>query len=53
MTIISPLQLVSYPQMIELVNEYMPEIIWSDGDWDKSDAYWRSKEFIAWLYNDR
>uniref|UniRef100_A0A915C928 alpha-L-fucosidase n=4 Tax=Parascaris univalens TaxID=6257 RepID=A0A915C928_PARUN len=45
-------ELVSYPQMAELVNEYMPEIIWSDGDWDKSDAYWRSKEFIAWLYND-
>ncbi|VDM23437.1 unnamed protein product [Toxocara canis] len=43
---------VSYPQMMELVNEYKPELIWSDGDWERSDEYWKSKEFIAWLYND-
>ncbi|VDP13297.1 unnamed protein product [Onchocerca flexuosa] len=42
---------VSYPQMLEIVKNYEPEIIWSDGDWEMSDDYWKSKEFIAWLYN--
>ncbi|MCP9265756.1 Plasma alpha-L-fucosidase [Dirofilaria immitis] len=42
---------VSYPQMLEIVRNYEPEIIWSDGDWEMSDDYWKSKEFIAWLYN--
>ncbi|VDD96504.1 unnamed protein product, partial [Enterobius vermicularis] len=42
---------ISYPQMLELVSDYQPEIIWSDGDWEMSDKYWKSKEFLAWLYN--
>jgi len=43
-------QQVSYRQMTELVNTYRPKLIWSDGDWDRSDSYWKSKEFLAWLY---
>ncbi|EFO23610.2 alpha-L-fucosidase [Loa loa] len=42
---------VSYPQMLEIVRKYEPQIIWSDGDWEMSDDYWKSKEFLAWLYN--
>ncbi|KAH7704348.1 Protein W03G11.3 [Aphelenchoides avenae] len=43
---------VSYPQMLEIVNAYHPEVVWSDGDWEQSEVYWQSKEFLAWLYND-
>jgi len=40
------------PEMLELVKQYEPEVIWSDGDWEASDAYFGSKEFLAWLFND-
>ncbi|RZF45675.1 hypothetical protein LSTR_LSTR010398 [Laodelphax striatellus] len=39
------------PEMRELVYKYRPEIIWSDGEWEAADTYWRSPDFIAWLYN--
>ena len=41
------------PQLYDLVNSYKPEYIWSDGDWMVHDTYFKSKEFLAWLYNDR
>ena len=44
---------VMVPQIYDLVNTYRPEYIWSDGDWEAPDTYWKSKEFLAWLYNDR
>ncbi|XP_073840092.1 alpha-L-fucosidase [Musca autumnalis] len=40
------------PEQMFLVQEYLPEIIWSDGDWEAPAKYWKSEEFIAWLYND-
>jgi alpha-L-fucosidase len=45
-------QQVSYPQMLEIVQNYQPDVVWSDGDWEKNEDYWRSKDFLAWLYND-
>ena len=39
--------------MYDYVTRYKPDYIWSDGDWDASWKYWKSPEFLAWLYNDR
>ena len=40
-------------QLKELVNNYQPSLIFSDGgEWDGSEDYWKTKEFLAWLYNE-
>jgi len=41
-----------WPQMKDLINTYQPDVFWTDGDWDLSDAKWKSPEFLAWLYNE-
>jgi alpha-L-fucosidase len=41
-----------WPQMKELVNTYQPDVFWTDGDWEGSDSLWKSREFLAWLYNE-
>jgi alpha-L-fucosidase len=40
------------PQMKDLVTRYSPDILWADGEWEKSSKEWRSEEFLAWLYNE-
>ncbi|MBU7571235.1 MAG: alpha-L-fucosidase, partial [Flavobacterium sp.] len=41
------------PQLKELVNSYKPSLIFADGgEWDESEDYLKTKEFLAWLYNE-
>ena len=41
------------PQLKELVLNYKPALIFSDGgEWDFDESYWKTKEFLAWLYNE-
>ncbi len=42
----------TWPQMKYLINNYQPDVFWTDGDWDASPETWKSQEFIAWLYNE-
>ncbi|MFG2589427.1 alpha-L-fucosidase [Streptomyces sp. NPDC048438] len=39
------------PQMSELIDQYDPDIIWCDGQWDKPASYWRTAPVIAGYYN--
>ena len=41
-----------WPQMKELINNYQPEVFWTDGDWDAPAETWKSQEFLAWLFNE-
>lgn len=40
------------PELHQIVNDYNIEIVWSDGSWEDHEDYWKSEEFLAWLYND-
>lgn len=41
------------PQLKELVINYQPSLIFSDGgEWDGDENYWQTKEFLSWLYNE-
>jgi len=49
-----PLYVDNYmlPQLKDAVQRYEPDIIFSDGEWDRYSTEWKSEEFLAWLYND-
>lgn len=42
---------VMTPQLMELIYNYEPDILWTDGDWEKPASFWNSTYFLAWLYN--
>lgn len=41
-----------WPQMTELINNYQPDVFWTDGDWDAPAETWKSQEFLTWLFNE-
>lgn len=41
-----------WPQMKDLINNYQPDVFWTDGDWDAPAETWKSQEFLTWLYNE-
>jgi len=43
---------VMLPQLRDLVINYQPDIIWTDGEWDHTSQWWNSTEFLAWLFNE-
>jgi len=42
----------TWPQMKDLINNYQPDVFWTDGDWDATAETWKSQEFLTWLYNE-
>jgi alpha-L-fucosidase len=40
------------PEMKELAELVSPDVWWSDGDWEALPEYFRSKDFLAWLFNE-
>lgn len=40
-----------FPQFKDLITRYLPDIVWSDGEWDMTSEEWRSPELLAWLFN--
>ena len=40
------------PQLKDAVQRYEPDIIFSDGEWDRDSREWKSEKFLAWLYNE-
>lgn len=42
----------TWPQMKELINNYKPDVFWTDGGWDAPASTWKSQEFLAWVYNE-
>jgi alpha-L-fucosidase len=41
-----------WPQMKDVINTYKPEVFWTDGEWDETAETWKSKQFLAWMYNE-
>jgi len=40
------------PELVDIVNRYHPAVLWTDGDWEHDSPYWKSQQFLAWLYNE-
>jgi len=43
---------VMYPQFKQIVTDYQPSLIFSDGDWWMDDDKWETRPLLAWLFNN-
>ena len=43
---------VMYPQLLDVVTRYAPDVLWSDGDWEQNSTTWRSQDFLTWAFNE-
>ncbi|MFA6451091.1 MAG: alpha-L-fucosidase [bacterium] len=41
-----------FPQIKEVVTRYKPSVLWTDGEWDRTSAQWKSEKILEWLYNE-
>ena len=41
-----------HPQFKDLVQNYEPDLVWADGQWDMHSDEWKSQELVAWLFNE-
>jgi alpha-L-fucosidase len=42
----------AHNQVKELVSLYHPDILYLDGHWEHPSDFWKSKELVAWYYNE-
>lgn len=40
------------PQFKDAVTRYRPEVLFLDGEWDLPPEGWKSRDLLAWLYNE-
>lgn len=40
------------PQMKELIEEYKPKVLFTDGEWSYPSEKWHSLDFLTWLFNE-
>jgi alpha-L-fucosidase len=40
------------PQLRNMITNYKPDLLWADGEWDGPDTFWKSREFLTWLFNE-
>ncbi len=40
------------PMLKELIEEYQPATLFTDGEWEHESSVWHSTEFLQWLYNE-
>ncbi|XP_011270296.1 hypothetical protein CAOG_08685 [Capsaspora owczarzaki ATCC 30864] len=39
------------PQLHDIINTYQPDLLWTDGEWMQNSSFWKSPDFLAWLFN--
>ncbi len=40
------------PMLKELIENYQPNTLFTDGEWDHESSVWHSTDFLQWLYNE-